>query len=346
MKNEYLTFENCLHRLEYSFLRVKDAYSAKQVDFQHPSLRDILLTTLQKKPQVKRQYILNASPSALSSIIEGVSLYNKTSEEESHVLILNNENELSLLLQRINAVITDTIPYQGLYRILISTDTLIPRKHNEKITPADLDLIKFSKTVQGRVVKTVLTAFGKQDTYDNNTQHLFFLWVYLLYKFYQMIPYIIPIPQLEYIDILTGCFKKANIGEIIDFLSLLSLYEPLRFKQLFNSKLEKRCKKYLENQLQENINKGVGGDWDIYEEYDVENEYEEWQYESKKLVELAVKFYSFCHLEPAKEIYELEALIDSAIPPDIPDFGDREDSEYAHFGGYEYWTFERIFEDL
>ncbi len=350
MKNEYLTFEKCLLHLEYSFLRVKDAYFGKQVDFQHPSLRDMLLNSLQNKPQVKRQYILNASPSALSSIIEGVSMYNQTSEEEPHVLILNNEKELSLLLQRINAVITDTVPYEGLREILIGTDTLIPQKNNEKIAPADLDLVKFSKTAQGKVVKTVLTAFGKQDTYDNNTQYLFFLWIDLLHKFYQLASYIIPIPRLEYIDMLTSRLKEGKIDDKIKFVSLLSLHEPLQFKQVSNSRLEKLCNEYIHKQLQERIKQCKLEDWnewDPYEDYDdAYSAYDDWQSGSRELVILSDEFYSSMHLKPPKEISKLRSLIESAWPPSEPEREDIESSDYDYYERYEYWTIERVFEDL
>lgn len=347
MRNGYLTFEKCIQRLEHSFLRVKHAYFEKKVDFQHPSLRDMLLNILQNEPQVKRQYILNASPSALSSIIRGVSLYNQTSGKESHVLILNNKNELSLLLGRINAVINDTIRHLGLQEILSSAEALIPQKNEKNIAPADFDLVKFSRTAQGKVVKTVLTSFGKQDTCNNNTQYPFSVWTNLLHKFYQLTPYIVPIPRVEYIDILMGRFKKANISEKIKFVSLLSLHEPLKFKQIFSSKLEKLCNKYIREELQECIKECELESWDVYTENDqIISEYDAWLYLSEQMLIFADEFYSSTHLEPQKEISELRSLIELTPSPFMPDEEDIQSLDYDYYKGHEYWTIERVFEDL
>lgn len=70
-----LEFNDCVNRLEHSFIRVVTSYFGDSfVDFQHPSLRDMLLSQLRNNEVARRRYIELASPIGLSNLIKGVAL--------------------------------------------------------------------------------------------------------------------------------------------------------------------------------------------------------------------------------------------------------------------------------
>lgn len=366
MKNEYLQFDKCLQRLEHSFLKVYRGFHVGLIRFQHPSLRDMLFTMLQNEPQVRLQYISNASPDGLSGLIEGIVLSEGILNYEAHTLVIRSENEIKLLCKRTRIVVTETIPPSVMIKILNSADVLIPRMRGKKIAPGDLDLIEFSKTSQGKVLREILNSIAKQNTYDNNATYSFLAWIIILLKFYELTPYIVTIPHPEYISLLLARFKNANISDSIHFMELLFRYEPLIFVQMFNKKLEKQWHKSIVTKLYDYYDRGNEVDWSFFDDYEsAQAEYDDWHTEVDELIDLAHTFYSFSSMKKPGELFKLEKLKNEALNPPEPDVDDEEkwweeDREmgkeeerrgveerfYAHRGDVIYWSVDRLFEDL
>jgi hypothetical protein len=348
MRSEFLSFEKCLNRLEHSFLRVDRVFRGDIVDFQHPSVRDMLLIILQDDPRARRHYVSNSSPRGLSSLIEGVSSFGLTPRDDIHRPILLDEEELNILCERIKIVVRETISAYELERILSSADLLIPQEDKTPISPADIDLQQFCTTPSGRVLQTILNVVAAQETYANKTTYHLSSWTRVLQKFYKLAPYVIPIPQPVYLGELLGLVKDAPIPDAIAFMSCLSVNELLLFKQTFGMKLDKQWNDWLVSRLRQCYEHGEEHRNTSYSHYLAElSAYEEWLDEATTLKKLADVYYSFSKFEEPDEVSELQDLIDKIYPPEEPE-QEEEEQERGRFGEYEsfYWTIERLFEDL
>lgn len=348
----YLPFRRCLRRLEHSFLRIDRAYTSSHISFQHPSLRDMLLTILQNNPKVRHQYIIHASPDGLSSLIRGIPLFGQIPEDEAHMPILGSEDELNMLCKRIEIVVTETIPHSKMEKILSSADVLIPRKGFRKIGPAELDLVKFSKTPPGRVLEATLNAIAEQETYNNNATYSLLSWASILQKFYSLVPYVLPIPRPTYLRLLVDRIENADTYHAISLAGCLSAHEPLIFKQVFSHELDRKWNDFIISRLRECCKQSEDIEdisymhYDSYEDYEIGlSAYDEWHDEADELLQLADTFYSFSGLQEANEFSDLQELFDTLESPSEPLEVPYEDYE-AHHVCKDYWTIERLFEDL
>lgn len=133
MKEEHLRFEKCLSLLDHSFIKT----DSELIDFQHPTIRDLLMEILRNDTSVRRRYIATLAPNGLASVIEGVRYFRKTSLAEPviHVLVLENADELQLLKKRITDVLTEPIPFYQMERVLDSCATLA--RDNEVVIASD-----------------------------------------------------------------------------------------------------------------------------------------------------------------------------------------------------------------
>lgn len=352
MRNEYLPFEQCLKRLSHSFIQTGQGLIpaghvfswGNFIDFQHPSIRDMLLYILQDEPKVRPWFISLASPEGLSSIIRGIPLFGSTHKDETHVLILSNEDELNLLCDRIKVVLTESITFSQVEMILSNADFLIPRKTDKKLGPADLDLAEFSKSPCGRVLSTILSACACQEAYETKTAYNLSSWTDILRKFYELAPYVTPVLHPTYLGQLVNRSESADFSETIRFFSCLSINEPLIFRQTFGAKLDSRLNSLVVSGLRERCQQGKNHQRTIYEDYEDERgAYETWRDGAKQNLEIAHIYYTFSAFSEPEELLELEELIDSVFSPEAP----REDwEEEQEREPEEYWTIERLFEDL
>jgi hypothetical protein len=75
MQNSGLKFKDALARLSHSFLHLSKSYGGEEeVDFQHPSLRDMLLSQLREDEWSRRKYIELTSATGLASLIRGLAV--------------------------------------------------------------------------------------------------------------------------------------------------------------------------------------------------------------------------------------------------------------------------------
>jgi len=358
MRDEYLPFEQCLDRLKHSFLRVTThEFWGSYIDFQHPSLRDMLLILLQNEPTVRRQYILLASPQGLYDIIQGIPFFGLSPTDDVHTLIIRDEEELDLLCGRIRNVITDTIPANDQSQLLNSAVTLLPRKNKKIINAADVDLGRFLKSPSGKVIDALLQALANENTYRNNLTYKLSNWMDILEKFYQLAPYIVPVPHLSYITSLALQMRETDILDGLRFIYLLSVNEPIVFKQVFSQKLAQQWNKSLITKLDEYSGEGeyldnisTGDKYDYEEKYSA---YVNWKEKAEDLLELATIFYSFSQIQQPDEFSAFEDLLENISPPQQPEEEEEEEEEEDTTYKYktdksdkEYWTIERLFEDL
>ncbi|MCK4233767.1 hypothetical protein KAX75_05025 [candidate division WOR-3 bacterium] len=353
MKDEYLSFEQCLSRLEHSFLRKAQGFWGAHVDFQHPSLRDMLLKLLQDNPIARLNYISMASSHGLSDIIQGIPYYAQRATHEVHNLIVRNKRELEALKQRLENIISATMPSEDHLLIINSAESLLPRKKGGIIELADLDLKSFQKSHSGKVLKTIINSFANEDIYKNNKTRQLGSWVKILNKFYKLVQYVVPIPHLAYLRNLVSRIKKEDITDSIQLFDLLSTYEPIFFNQVFSKELADQWGEEIASRLEDCRNSGNDIDGIVSssrEEYDEKYaEFDDWRSEAEELLENAFLFYEFSEIEGPAALENLDNLVNNIAEPLEPE--DEEDEEEGI--DYEpdiplenYWTIERLFEDL
>jgi hypothetical protein len=296
-----LNFDDCVRRLEHSFLRVLASFPGHQyLDFQHPSLRDMLLSQLRTDEVARRRYIQIASPLGLSQLIKGVAVPLSGQKEGSHVLTLNSEEEISILTQRITEVSSGTLIQSDWYAILAAADLLLPRissptgkptktgsgilsqgssqtipsaiEHlllrsasKNKIPPSEVDdLPRFKESRQGKIIETILKAFGCSETFERNQRYHLTEWTRLLEKYYELAVYIMPCPRLEFLPTLLKIAKDAEPKNGIAFATLVQRFDSLIIAQTLPMQTMISWDTYIKDELESLID--TGNNYPIREE--------------------------------------------------------------------------------
>ena len=288
-----LNFDDCVRRLEHSFLRVLASFpSHEYLDFQHPSLRDMLLSQLRTDEVARRRYIQIASPLGLSQLIKGVAVSLSGQKEDDHVLTLKSEEEISILIQRLTEVSSSTLIPGDWYAILAAADLLLPRissptrkptktgsgilpqgssqtitaptRHllprsasKNKIPPSEVDdLPRFKDSCQGKIIETILKAFGSSATFERNQRYHLAEWTRLLEKYYELAVYIVPCPRLEFLPTLLKIAKDAEPKDGIAFATLVQRFDPLIIAQTLPIQILASWDTYIKDELERLIDTG------------------------------------------------------------------------------------------
>jgi hypothetical protein len=288
-----LDFDDCVNRLEHSFVTVIPLYSKHSyIDFQHPSLRDMLLSQLRNNEVARRRYVQLASPLGLSQLIKGVAVSLGREGEDNHVLSLKSEGEVSVLIQRLAEVSSGILPPNDWHAILSATDLLLPRKSSEigrinktasivrpqgslqtiptttthlprhtsskeKIPPSGVkDLSHFRESRQGKIVVAVLSAFGSSATFERNQRYDLVEWTTLLEKYYELAIYIVPCPHIEFLPRLLEVAAGAEPEDGIAFATLVQRFAPVIVTQTLSEKLLASWDTYIRGKLESLIRTG------------------------------------------------------------------------------------------
>ncbi len=255
-----LDFDNCVKRLEHSFLQMITPYSGFEfIDFQHPMLRDMLLSQLREDEVARRRYIQLASPVGLSNLIGSMASSLREEKEDNHVLLPKNEEELLILLERLAEVSSGVLLPSEWHAILSATERLIPRDSSKrKLAPTEIDLHSFAKSWAGKVVEAVVQAFKCKETFERNQQYELKEWTVLLEVFYDLAIYMVPPPCPEYLPSLVKDLESVDPGDGIAFANLIQNSEPLIIKQSLPQRLLIEWDHYIRNKLVELIVTGEG----------------------------------------------------------------------------------------
>jgi hypothetical protein len=264
-------FDECLDRLKHSFLRVVTRYSGKEyIDFQHPSLRDMLLSQLRNDEIARRRYIQFASPVGISSLIRGMASSPKTDQEDEHVVRPNSENELTILLDRLSEVSCGVLTVGDWYAILSATDLLLPRISSKaKLPLPQVDLSSFADSWNGKVVEAVVRAFGCRSTFDRSQQYSVAQWTLLLERYYGLAVYLVPPPSVEFVSDLAKRLADAEPRDGITLATLIYDSEPLVFKQIVSQQLMASWNTHIHDEL----------DWLVEAGKDISAWAEDWRQE-------------------------------------------------------------------
>lgn len=350
-----LPFDEVVKRLQHSFLRVVRFYSQHEaVDFQHPSLRDMLLSRLRDDETARRRYVELASPVALATLIQGVVLslrQGELREHDEHILVLKEE-ELSVLVQRIAQVCGGPLPADDWSAILSAADLLLPRaSERARIPPAEADLVSFNASPQGRLLQAVVGAFASAKTLDANRRYALGAWASLLKKCYDLVIYLTPPPHVDIAPRLARRLTTAAPSDAIPLATVIQATEPIVIRQAVSAGVLQSWDQYLTDEVAQSVKTGEQfPDWDDpwYDPdnyYDYEHEYATWESNADEVLTTADGFYRWALLEAPQQLENLRALTRDLVPPPEPDLEAHDDDRADRFRE-EYWTIERMFHDL
>jgi len=360
MRERWLPFDQCIARLQHSFLALRASYLGTQVSFQHPSLRDMLLRWLIHEPVAKRTYIKLASVDGLADIVTGMKYFGSRRTENQHVLVLRDDEEVELLCTRISLVTRDTLLSHkriGLFDSVIDMANSL-QAHADGRTAMSRE--EFAKTPHARVVSSLLHAQADIASYENNLRYDTEDWAMILERYYRLSKHCVPGPIPAYIEQLFDCVDPLQIALDVDDLYLLKTLLLNERDQIesamgedYTHEVCEEAWSFFEECVAEMRSKGEELE-DLactsYAEYEeARGEYEDWESEAGHLVRVSDGLSHLVNYGHDYELQRLKYLVEHGAGPEEPDYEDEdEETELVrdHTASKNYWTIERIFEDL
>lgn len=274
----FLAFEECVTRLDHSFLHRTRSYSGNDcLDFQHPSIRDMLLSHLTDDEVARRKYLELASPTGLAAVIQGLTTSQYQHTPARHHLEVRTEEELRVVLERVAGLSATVVDFADWHRLLLAADLLIPRsRERRRIAPGEMDLKAFGDTSQGAVLRAVIDTFASMPTFEHNRQYQLGQWTALLRIYYRLAPYLVPLPRPDYLWHLPQCLDSAPAEEAALFANLIAQVEPLLVAQHSSEELLNSWDSWIRAEVQRLIEIGheFPEDWADY--YGEGVDYPEW----------------------------------------------------------------------
>ena len=356
-----LDFDDCVGRLEHSFLRVTASFSGHdQLDFQHPSLRDIMLSRLRDNSTARLRYIELASPTGVSRLIQGTAASLRNDQALDHLVAPRGDEEIQELIGRVGQLSNAVLLPGDWHQILSATQLLLPRDpKGRRLPPAEADLAALGHTWQGKLVAAVVAALGDEATYRRSQRYTLAQWSYLLSTYLELATYLVPPKRPDYLHPLMTRVPDADPEDAIAFATLVRQSDPLLVKQSLSDSLLRSWHDDLKDRLEELIAIGESvEDWDEHPKhidwvstdggqvsmgldwYD----YDTWYGEADDLLTLAGQFYSWAPLKAPGMLGDLRKLLQTVMGPPEPEWDPEDDLREATPAHY--WTIEALFEDL
>jgi len=345
MEDENQDINHVLSCLNHSFLNI-NIYKGfgEKIFFQHPSIRDLLISRLKKEPSILKRHIQLSSPQGLAEVIRGFQRNSNNDENSQHLISLHNSEQFDLLLDRIGHFSDSTLSEDEWNALLSSLSLIISFQEIDDLESISrAELREFTQSDPGKIVEITLNALGSATTYDNCRRFSLSVWINLLLKFYSLSVFIIPPPRVNYLHEILNDKKFSVYPEIgFKFLKLLKENEPLHYGQYQSFEKIKLINKSIHKKIDELIVMGS----EIYKcdpdcfDY---SEYYEWESDSRSSIDFFDEFYDWSKIKkPNDKILNLETLLAEINPLEE----DEEDDEDYERIDEEYWTIERLFEDL
>lgn len=351
-----LTFEHCLARLKHSFLKAGKSWNSKEIiSVQHPSLRDMLLLQLREDLIARKRYISLASPLGLASIIGGIAASFDQDDQPQHAVVPQSDEEFELLLKGLRNLSRGALQLRDWELLLGMASKLIPAKPQqhrglteweillrgydiERVEPHELDLEDFLRSWRGRIVSSLLDGFASQQTFDNSQRFGSDEWLRLLRRFYDLSAYSIPPIHLSFTRALCDKVQQTSI-ESVRLFTLIRKCEPLVARQKVSPSSVDLLKSVLAEEIADMVTQG-----EEFGQQDDPDEYDYWHNKATEVAETAQEFLESYGIQEIERLSHLNELLESVERPHDRTEDEKEDRDWTVPG--DYWTVERIFEDL
>jgi len=266
---------------------------------------------------------------------------------DQHSLFPRTAAEQGVLIQRLGGLAGHVMSVRDWQAMLSAARQLLPRSNKQLATPSEVDLWSFSTDPAGKILSATLSSFSSPKTFDNNRRYSIASWIVLARNFYELAPYTVPPQTLGFARDLLASARKGDADSFVLALSVIVRNEPMLVRQVASPADLDRWARSLTGRLEACCRTGetyrdraTSGELDT-------NDYDDWYGDSEEVLELATEFFrSFAHPLPddLTALEELREAIDR--PAERDDDSEPYDREASGRLEREYWTVERIFEDL
>ena len=346
MISAYLSFEKCVDRLKDSFLIEFCTYQGDTIiDFQHPSIRDMILNIVQKDPLARLDYLKNATTEGILTIIEGLSQFEDHKEERGHFLVLQSQNELAILRDRLIHIINIAASLGQVRKILMAINQVIWKIKGRNVLNENGDASAQGTAVRF-VAKSVIEDIGSRHFYCRHNAADFSDWKDIVYYFYSLNDRTGLDVQLSYLDNLLLTSESASIEDRIEFLRGIEIHASDVFERIFTVDLEQDLNDLVVSGLKERCEDGRSIEGTIYPDSEEFDRYalEYWHDDAERFLEAASTYYQFYNRDEPPEIDDLANLLSTVSVSDNDEDDDFESVRSDNSSGF--WTISRIFEDL
>jgi len=235
-------FVRNLNILEHSFIKINHTFSGeKYINFQHPSLRDMLIKEINEDSLIKLNYIKFASASGLKNISDGLAFIIRNDKEKEHIIIPTNDEEFDIFFKRLSVILSFSMKSKLWIEFFSSIELIalnLIEKHELKIIKNNDE--KFIDKNYIKLVNIVITKFIDACTYDNNNDYSLYDWFNILTKYFNLKKYFDNISSPIFIKRIIDLTYSAEPKDSIKLCNLLYDYQHLDYKKFLNPELKSR----------------------------------------------------------------------------------------------------------
>lgn len=263
---------------------------------------------------------------------------------------ISTKEEFAILEARVLALANQTIPSGEVLGILRALESLLPRVERTLIEPATLDLKVIGEKPQIKIMRCALDALCDLRFYNANTRYPLVDWIAILRNVSSLSEYLQPPTRLGYAAELCGlALRTSDELDRALTLNLLFDFDPRAVRQLISPKNVSQWANDLVDRLEELCSQG--DDFESIEGVELDDpsipeDFDRWSREADRMVLVAGRFFRSWNRAEPKELAELVRLHETVERPMEPPEPEADDDERPTTGASEFWTLDRIFEDL
>jgi hypothetical protein len=229
-----LSFEQCIDRLNNSFIRASNSYWSNQklINFAHPSIRDMLTVKLASVSAARSAYIDSVSPSGIPALIQALS--GTTDDDKEGIIQANTPADVETLIARIARLPSEGCKAAEWRDIVLSCRRLLPCGSDGKLLePAEVDLDDFSASPLGRVLRGVLSDVCDERVIPIVSRLFGSGLLDFIEMYYELTPYLSPHLPFSGITAVSG--RSLEPVDKLRFVKVLERWEPIILRQAFSS---------------------------------------------------------------------------------------------------------------
>jgi len=268
---------------------------------------------------------------------------------DDHFVRPTNAEESKLVEDRILGLTDAVLTPDEWLGLLSAAETLLPRKRGKLVAASDLDLASLGARPSMSLYRAILLAVGARGTYNANQRYRLSDWVAIARNFSVLSMYVVPPPGLAYaVQLCRAAIAASDVLDSVLVVNILSEIDIRVVRQLVSAKKMEEWSDSLTDRLREKCGEGedIERSNDDRDSYDPDR-YDDWLAGAERLIPIARDFYQWSGLQEPAELRDLGHLTDVVEKPRDPEPDDLDDSEYVRDPGpSNYWTLEKIFEDL
>ncbi len=314
----------------------------------------MLITRLREDPTARKRYVKFANADGLADLLEGIQgreatshRAGMTSEGSEHAIVLHEAEELGLLHGRIEALGRQPLQPGTWRRLLYSARSLLPKDESLRVPmPGSVDLVRLMASPQGQLLRATLVAFSTS-IHASGASWLFSSAPAVLDLFYSLASYTSPVVRPPYpsqAELQQRLAASAPLEALL-VVATLQQWDGVVADQFVHgqllSNLDQRALQEIRDLLDEGqVLMDARREMD-YSSYD--DAYATWTSRAEDFLSQRDKLASAASLGLTDALTELDSMYGRIEPPgdpDVPDPSDWTDTDS------DYWTIERIFEDL